>query len=67
MLLFGDTKTETKYFGDLAEVVVAEVSKTKSKKVETIVKNILKKHGRFVEKQDVVEMLVTYELTKTPL
>jgi hypothetical protein len=59
MLLFGDAITEAKYLRELREAVQAELRITKSKSVKTITKSVLKKHGRFAEKQDVVEMVIT--------
>lgn len=64
MLLFGNAITEAAYLRELRAAVEAEFRKSKSRKAETIVKNVLKKHGRFVPKQDVVEMVVKERLEK---
>ena len=67
MLVFGNAHTEAKYLQELREAVEAEFRKTKSRKSQTIVANVLKKNGRFVPKSDIVEMIVAELLEKTPL
>lgn len=64
MLIFGDAATEAKYLRELREAVQAEMKGSKSKSAKTICKNVLKKHGRFAPKQDVVELVITEELAR---
>jgi hypothetical protein len=64
MLIFGDAATEAKYLRELREAVQKEMKRSKSKNAKTICKNVLKEHGRFAQKQDVVELVITEELAR---
>lgn len=62
MLVFGDAATEAKHLRELRETVQEQIRKSKSRNPATIVKAICKKHGKFAQNTDVVELIVGEEL-----